>query len=127
MTAQNDSPSEDTVHDQLVELQKSYISKLDQKLQNIIDLWNTFKSSDQPKDEFQKLYRSVHSIVGTSSTLNISEVSRLCSTLEQVLLPMLKTEDLGSNDISSIEPLITELITLHQNKDYKPKPITMNG
>jgi chemotaxis protein histidine kinase CheA len=127
MTNQNDSHNADTVDDQLVQLQISYIAKLDQKLQDILDLWNTFKSGDQPKDEFQTLYRAVHSIAGTSSTLNITEVSRLCSSLEEVLLPMLKADVFDANDILGIEPQISELSTLRESKDYKPNPIKLNG
>ncbi|MFQ3200184.1 MAG: chemotaxis protein histidine kinase CheA [Zhongshania sp.] len=127
MTTQNDSPNADPVDAQLAELQNSYIAKLDQKLQDLIDFWIIFKNNDQSKDELHPLYRAVHSIAGTSSTLNICEVSRLCSNLEIVLLPMLKADSLDANDISSIELRITELSTLRQSKDYKPKPINLKG
>lgn len=124
---QNDSPSSDPVDTQLVELQNSYIAKLDQKLQDIITLWITFKSNEQSKDELHPLYRAVHSVVGTSSTLNISEVSRLCSSLENRLLPMLNADAFNANDISCTEAMINELSTLRQSKDYKPMPIKLNG
>jgi chemotaxis protein histidine kinase CheA len=127
MTTQNDSPNADPVDAQLAELQNSYIAKLDQKLQDLIDLWIIFKTNDQSKGELHPLYRAVHTIAGTSSTLNICEVSRLCSSLEIVLLPMLKADVLDSKDISSIELRISELSTLRQSKDYKPKPINLKG
>lgn len=127
MTTQNDSPSADSVDAQLADLQNSYIAKLDQKLQDIIDLWINFKNHDQSKEELHPLYRAVHSVVGTSSTLNISEVSRLCSSLEKVLLPMLKVDVLDANDILAIGPQIAELSALRESKDYKPKPIKLNG
>jgi chemotaxis protein histidine kinase CheA len=127
MTTQNDSPNADPIDAQLAELQNSYIAKLDQKLQDLIDLWIIFKTNDQSKGELHPLYRAVHTIAGTSSTLNICEVSRLCSSLEIVLLPMLKADVLDSKDISSIELRISELSTLRQSKDYKPKPINLKG
>jgi chemotaxis protein histidine kinase CheA len=127
MTTQNDSPNADPVDAQLAELQNSYIAKLDQKLQDLIDLWIIFKTNDQSKGELHPLYRAVHTIAGTSSTLNICEVSRLCSSLEIVLLPMLKADVLDAKDISSIELRISELSTLRQSKDYKPKPINLKG
>ena len=125
--SQNDSSNSGSVDALLAELQRNYILKLDQKIKDILGVWQTLQNSPQPTDDIYNLHRTVHSVAGTSAILNFMEVSRICSSIELLLLPILKATTYEESTLSQIDTHMKDLNTLRQNQDYSAKPINLEG
>ncbi|MBW2942781.1 Hpt domain-containing protein [Zhongshania aquimaris] len=125
--SQNDSRNSGSVDAQLAELQRNYILKLDQKIKDILSVWQSVQNSPQPTDDIYNLHRTVHSVAGTSAILNFMEVSRICSSIELLLLPILKAETYEENTLSQIGIHMNELNTLRENHTYSATPINLEG
>ncbi|WP_295876858.1 Hpt domain-containing protein [uncultured Zhongshania sp.] len=123
--SQNDSSNLSSVDAQLAELQRNYILKLDQKIKDILSVWQSVQNSPQPTDDIYNLHRAVHSVAGTSAILNFMEVSRICSSIELLLLPILKAETYEENTLSQIGTHMNELNTLRENHTYSATPINL--
>ncbi|CAA0095310.1 Uncharacterised protein [Zhongshania aliphaticivorans] len=123
--SQNNNTGSDSVDAQLVELQKSYILKLDHKLQHIIDLWLRYKAQDDPSNTLKEFHRAVHSVAGTASILNISEVSRICTTIEENLILLISKNAHHQEIFSTLEPHIDDLKALLISKNFNPAPIKL--
>ena len=124
--SQHDSSNSGSVDAQLAELQRNYILKLDQKITDILNVWQILKNSPQPTDDIYDLHRSVHAVAGTSAILNFMEVSRICSSIELLLLPILKSETYEENTLSQIDTHMNELNTLRENQTYSATPINLD-
>ncbi|CAA0103676.1 Hpt domain-containing protein [Zhongshania aliphaticivorans] len=120
----NNKHTPESIDTQLAELQKGYISKLSEKLQAIMSLWNSSNKNDT--DELHKLYRAVHSVAGTSAMLNIDEVHQICAEIELILLQMLNPEADDVDDHTKLHPLFSQLQILLSNNDFKAMPINLN-
>ena len=125
--SQNDSSNSGSVDAQLAELQRNYILKLDQKIKDILSVWQSVQNSPEPTDDIYNLHRAVHSVAGTSAILNFMEVSRICSSIELLLLPILKATTYEESTLSQIDTHMKDLNTLRQNQDYSAKPINLDG
>jgi len=119
----NDAKSVDS---QLLELQKSYLAKLDRKLEEILAIWSSGKAQTYSKDTSHKLYRAVHAVAGTSAILNITDVSRVCSSIQDILHPIINTNKNESCDLSILEKPFNELKTIHDTQAFGAKPIKLN-
>ncbi|MFT6423554.1 MAG: chemotaxis protein histidine kinase CheA [Thalassolituus sp.] len=124
---QNGKSSSDSVAIQLAELQESYILKLDQKLSEILNLWLSSKTSNHSKESMHKLYRAVHAVAGTSSILNIPQVSRVCIEIQNILLPMTNGSSDEDQNIALLEDQFKKLDLVFKNRDFNPKPINLNN
>ncbi|POP54443.1 Hpt domain-containing protein [Zhongshania marina] len=124
--SQNNKHTPESIDAQLAELQKGYISKLSEKLQAIMVLWNTYTANKNDADELHKLYRAVHSVAGTSAMLNITEVHQICAEIELILLQMLNPEADEISDHTKLHQLFSQLQILRSNHDFKAMPINLN-
>lgn len=124
---QNGKSSSDSVDTQLAELQESYILKLDQKLSEILDLWLSCKTSNHSKELMHKLYRAVHAVAGTSSILNITQVSRVCIEIQNILLPITNGNSDQDQSITLLENQFKKLDVLFKNRDFDAQPIKLNS
>ncbi|MFT5889146.1 MAG: HPt (histidine-containing phosphotransfer) domain-containing protein [Zhongshania sp.] len=112
---------------QMADLQKGYIAKLDGKTSQIVSDWEQFLAHDLSQPWLDKVARAIHTIAGTSSILNIKQVSQLCTEIQALLITQTKIDDHESLVIQKINLKIKELRTLITSGNIEFTPIKLKG
>jgi HPt (histidine-containing phosphotransfer) domain-containing protein len=112
---------------QMADLQKGYIAKLEGKISQIISDWDQFLAHDLSQPWFDRVAREIHTIAGTSSILNIMQISQLCTDIQVLLTTQKKIDDHESLVIQKINLKIKELQTLSASGNIEFTPIKLKG
>lgn len=78
----------DSRDDKLARLKLAYAEKLPQKVEDIADSWARLLKEWKP-DEAEELYRSVHSLCGSSGSYGAAGVNKHARSLEKIILTVI--------------------------------------
>jgi len=70
----------------LAELRDGFIAELPSRLEEVEDLILTLKTSANFSDDFQTLYRHIHSIKGSAGTHGLHIISTVCHAFEDLII-----------------------------------------
>lgn len=116
-----------SVDDQLAELQKEYIANLSERVQPVVVLWQKYIASNYAADVLSEVYRGVHAIAGTSSILNISPIDTLSNRAQIQIQSVMQAEGFDAAAVEGIGVIINEMIRVASSGEVNAPPINLNG
>ncbi|WP_373082663.1 hypothetical protein [Zhongshania sp.] len=116
-----------SVDDQLAELQKEYIANLNERVQPVVVLWQKYIASNYAADVLSDVYRGVHAIAGTSSILNISPIDTLSNRAQIQIQSVMQAEEFDAAAVEGIGVIINEMIRVASSGEVNAPPINLNG
>ncbi len=98
----------------LAELRLSYITELPSRLEEIEQIVLTLKNTDSFTEDYQSVYRHIHSVKGSAGTHGLHIISMVCHVLEDKVIEVegnqaLLTDKFIENTLSFIDLLRTTL------------------
>jgi len=78
----------------LVELRLSYVAELPSRLEEIEQIVLTLKTTDSFTEDYQNIYRHIHSIKGSAGTHGLHIISSICHVLEDKVIEVEGNQDL---------------------------------
>ena len=91
-------------------LSDAYAARLPEKLSQLVQSWQGMSRSEWDNAGFNGLYRSVHSLAGSGSTLGFSALSEAARELENYLKPLGEAgQPLNDDQRAQVEGLLLDL------------------
>lgn len=118
--------SESDVKKKLAALYITFKQQLPDRINEMVQLWDTFIQNRASKTTLADLHRMAHSLAGTGGTFGAIEVGTLSRELEKTLAPLLKDHNNVSLVSNEIQQEVNErLEQLRQTADkWQPSSIS---
>ena len=110
----NSNSSNVDIENMLLELRLSYVAELPTRLEEIEQIVLTLKQTDSFTEDYQSIYRHIHSIKGSAGTHGLHIISTVCHVLEDKVIEVegnqaLISDNFIENVLSFIDLLRTTL------------------
>ncbi|WP_455209661.1 diguanylate cyclase [Kaarinaea lacus] len=108
--------------EKLLALKKAYVAQLPDRLEQILASWKTVQHASENCEQYDELYRGVHSLAGSAGTFSFMRLSQLARETE-LQLKQWNTQQQDAPLIQKIEKLLRQLQeSVNEASVEKPEP-----